>query len=278
MIAESIGAVAGAILAAYLWEKRIRDRISVRRITSRGDADIRGVLDLYELLFVADAANYSPDDLLEFIDPTEAFSVKRHVRAENIVLVAKQHDDVVGILLCHFYPERAKGIISYHGVNPAVPAANASAGPLLLRLLRRILLRGGRKCDFLLFEIEEAPIRRTDGKRRRRNALFERFRINASGLGLRALRLEFPYHCPKVSLEETAEERLLDLVCIPIKAELPKPVPRLAVLDLLAFLHLDCYGDLYCTDDPRFPIYRQYLQGRVEHYRTTLPDAVDYSE
>ncbi len=278
MITEPIATVAAAILAAYLWENRIRDRVSVRRITSREDADIRGVLDLYELLFVPDAANYSPDDLLEFIDPTEAFSAKRHVRAENIVLVAKHHDDVVGLLLCHFYPDRANAIISYHGINPSVPAANVSAGPRLLRLLRRILLGGGRKCDFLLFEIEEGSVRRTDGKRRRRNALFERFRINASGLGLRALRLEFPYYCPKVSLEETAEERLLDLVCIPIGAELPKPVPGPAMLDLLTFLHLDCYGDLYCTDDPRFPIYRQYLQERVEHYRATLPVAVDYSE
>src|SRR5690242_3165484 len=105
----------------------------------------------------------------------------------------------------------------------------------------------------------------------------QRFRLNASGLGLRALRLEFPYYCPKVSLEESAEERLLDLVCIPIGAELPDPVPREMALELLTFIHMDCYGDLYCTDDPRFPVYRQYLQGRVEHYRAVLPATVEYS-
>ena len=67
MIAEFITGTVAVVLGAYLWEKKIRDRVIVRRIKSVKDKDVSGLIELYTSLFPDNGVNYAADDVMEFV-------------------------------------------------------------------------------------------------------------------------------------------------------------------------------------------------------------------
>ncbi len=274
MVVEALLAVVCTVLAAYLWETKLRDRVSIRRIVNRDDEHIESLLELYQELFEDDGTNYSPAEVMEFLDDSTAFAEVRHVRAENIVLVAVFRRNVVGFLFCHFYPERRKAIISYYGVSSAASEARSSAASRLLARLKSILASGDHPCDYLFFDLQGVDGSTPRAEARKRRARPVLFKQSARRLGLEAHLLEFPYVCPKVSMNVDSREYPFTLMCVPILGRLPKPVPRELILEFLSFIHLDCYGDLYPIHDPRFPQYREHLNQRLVHYQEELPQTV----
>lgn len=274
MIIESIIAIGGAVLSAYIWETHIRDRISTKRISSPDDPDCDALLNLYQKVFPDDGTNYSTDEILELLDGSTEFSDDRHVRADNIILAAKCRGDVVGFLLCHFYPERRKAIISYYAINEEILEARRSAAMKLLARLKRILLDGRHPCDYLFFDlqgIDPTTPKEEAGKRKARPGLFRR---SAKRLGLPAHLFQFAYACPKVAMRDDTHEYPFTLMCVPVSARLPQPVPRATVLEFLHFIYHDCYGDIYAVSDDRFQPYHDHLQQRLNHYEQTLPAEV----
>ncbi|HWM24451.1 MAG TPA: hypothetical protein VNP98_06475 [Chthoniobacterales bacterium] len=274
MIIESVVAIGGTILAAYIWENHIRDRVSVRRIISPDDPDSEMLVDLYQNLFPDDGTNYSPAEILEFLDGSLEFEENRHVQAKNIVLIAKYRGDVVGFILCHFYRERRKAIVSYYGINREILQARRSAGARLLPRLIRILRDRRHPCDFLLFDLQGVDPTTPKKEAGERKARPVRFKQTARRLGLTAYLLQFQYLCPKISLSDGTHEYPFTLMCVPITGHLPKPVPRALVLEFLHFLHHDCYGDLYPVTDERFQPYHDHLRQRLKYYEDTLPPEV----
>ena len=104
-----------------------------------------------------------------------------------------------------------------------------------------------------------------------RKARPKRFRQSAKLLGLTAYQLQFPYFCPKISLNEDTHEYPFSLMCVPLGAQLPKPVPKSLILEFLHFLYHDCYGDLYPVSDEHFQPFHDHLEQRIKHYEETLP-------
>lgn len=274
MVVEALLAIAGTILAAYLWETKLRDRVGIRRIVSRDDEYIESLLELYQELFEDDGTNYSPAEVLEILDDSSMSAEDRHVRSENIVLIAMFQRNVIGFLFCHFYPERSKAIISYYGVSSAAPEAKRSAARQMLTRLKRILLSSDHQCDYLFFDLQGVDGATPRAEVRKRKARPILFKQSARRLGLEAHLLEFPYVCPKVSMSDESREYPFTLMCVPIRGRLPRPVPRDLVLEFLSFIHLDCYGDLYPVHDPRFAKHREHLNQRLKHYQEILPQTV----
>lgn len=274
MILESVLGIVGAVLSAYIWETQIRDRVSVRRVMSPDDPDVDSILDLYQNLFPDDGTNYTADEFIEFIDGTSDFSDERHVRAENIFLIAKCRKEVVGFLLSSFYPQRRKAIIGYYGINKDIVEARRSATAKLLPKLKRILLDGSHPCDFVFFDLQGVDPTTPKKEAGDRKARPKRFRQSAKRLGLTAYQLQFPYACPKVSLNDETHEYPFTLMCVPVSAQLPRPVPRSLILEFLHFLHHDCYGDLYPVSDARFQPYHDHLDKRMRHYEQSLPGSI----
>jgi hypothetical protein len=275
MIVEAIVAVAGTVAAAYLWETQIRDRVSVRQVRNRDDEDAEALLDLYQELFPDDGTNYAAEEIMELLDDWSVTGEKRHVVAENIVLVAKYHRQVVGFILCHFYPERRKAIISYFGIDKQVAEARRTAATRLTARLHRILRDRRHRCEYLFFDLQGVETTTAPEEAKERKARPRRFKQSASRLGTPAYTLQFQYVCPKVSLSETSREYPFTLMCIPLKHRLPQPVPRALVMEFLTFIHLDCYGDLYPVSDDRFVPYHEHLIERLKQYELTLPPFVN---
>jgi len=273
MIVESVIATITAIVAAYLWEVQIRGRVRIRQIRSAEDRWVTGFLELYSNLFLEDGTNYSCEEMLEF---TQATPGDRHVEVENIILAAIYRGEVVGFLLCHFYPERRKAIISYFGVNKEVLEARNGAATVLLKKLKKVLSKRRRSCEFIFFDmqgVEEGLPPEEVAKRRARPVLF---RQSARTLKMKSVTFDFPYRCPKVSLAPGTREYPFSLMCVPLSRDIPKPAPRALVISFLEFLYLDCYGDVYPVSDPRFAEHHAYLESVIADYRGSLPEFVPW--
>lgn len=277
-VASSLLAVGGAVLASYLWERGLRDHISVVRITSPNDKAIMGLLELYAQMFPDDdGTNYTCDDLSALIDSGCERTEGRHVDAENIVLAAKFRAEVVGFVLCHFYPQRGKAIISYLAVDKNVHEARHAASERLMLRLKGILLEKKRACEFLFFDlqgVDDTDSTLSKEERRERKARPRLFIHTAKSLGLRAYQLHFAYRCPRVSLDSGTREYPFTLMCIPVRKQLAPCIPKETVFEFLRFIYSDCYGDFYPLSDPRFTEYQEYLRVTLERYAQVLPELI----
>jgi hypothetical protein len=274
VILEALLAIVGAVVAAYIWETKLRDHLMVRRITTQDDENIEGLLELYSRLFPDDGTNYSTEDILDLVVGPPAFEHVRHVPCDNILLVARVRRSVVGFVFCHFYPTARKAIISYLAIDSEVAEAKACGSTRMLQRLRRILNDPDHLCEFLFFDLQGAEAATPQDEAKKRKARPVLFRQTARRLHLQTYDLQFPYHCPKVSLDQETREHPCALVVVPMRGSLPDSLPREQVLEFLRFIHLDCYGDLYPKADPRFEEYQGYLQGQLKHYESTLPPEI----
>lgn len=271
MVIESILAVVGAIASAYVWEKLIRDRVTVGRIRSSDDKKVSGLIDLYSTLFEDDGTNYSCEELIEFLIDRPR---NRHLEVENIILTTSYHGDVVGFIFCHFYPTRRKAIVSYFGINKDILEARRKAADLMLAKLKRILQDSQHPCDTLFFDMQgvESPLPANQISERRARPV--KFRQSAKALGMKAVIFDFPYRCPRVSLAPGTREYSFTLMCVPIISSLPSPMPRELLLSFLRFIYMDCYGDVYPAADPRFTEHHNYLEEKLTEYAATLPEQI----
>lgn len=270
---EIIGGIATAVIAGIILHlvSRIRDPIRVRRITSEGDPLVTQTFELYQSLFPEDdGTNYSVDELMECMD-IHPPSV-RHVFVTNIALAATFKGSVVGFVFAHFYPERRKAIISYFAIDKTIKEARVDgiAAKKLLKELKTTLLKEVN-CDALFYDIERVSPSMPIEERRRKMGRAGIFRTHAKTLKLQAQEFQFQYQCPKVSLSEFAHEQPFSLFCVGISAPIPKELPKQQILDYLRFVYLDCYGDVYPKDDPRFAAHQEHLQKMIRHYEEILP-------
>lgn len=270
MITELITGTATVVLGAYLWETKIRDRVTVRRIKSAKDKDVEGLIELYTSLFPDNGVNYSADDVMEFVQTDSISWKKRPVRVEDITLVARFRNIVVGFLLCHFYPDRNKAIISYYGIDKKFVEARKSAAISLLKKIADILKRK-RECDFLFFDVERPSTKISKKENTEREARVTLFKQKAITLGLHAHKLQFDYHPPKITLAKGTHEDSLILMFVPLNLLNVSSLTKVEVAEFLRFVYLDCYGDIYHIDDPRFVKYHEHLITKLNKCEKSLP-------
>lgn len=266
-------AVGGGI-GLYVWQRRVLERIIVKRIKSSSDTHVDGLLRLYERLFPEeDGTNYTIEEINEFMDAK--FEAERHVVVENIALVAILKEEVVGFILCALYPhKRRKAIVTYFAIDEDNDEARLKgAGDRILERLKKILIKS-KKCDALFYELQAPDERGSSAEQRRRRARRLLFRRKAKASGLKAVEFQFPYQCGKVSLSSGVHESPFSLFCIGLREPIPKRVSKAQLLEYLDFIYMDCYGDLYPKDDPRFSEHQVHLTELLEHYKSTLPEVV----
>ncbi len=269
----------GGGIGLYVWQRRIVERISVKRIKSSTEKHVDGLLRLYERHFPEEeGTNYTIEEINEFMDSKP--EVERHVLVENIVLVAVLKGEVVGFMICHLYPqlEWRKAIVTYFAIDDDnVEARVKFAADRLVEKLKIILIKG-KKCDLLFYELQVPEERHAADERRKRLGRRLLFRRKAKALGLKALEFQFPYQCAKVSLSHDAHESPFSLFGIGIRESIPANVPKSKLLEYLKFIYTVCYGDLYPKDDPRFAEHQKHLLGMLDHYEKTLPEMVQATE
>ena len=273
IISGIVIAIGGGI-GLYVWQRNVLDRIVVKRIMSSSDKHVDGILRLYERLFPEeDGTNYTIEEMNEFMDAKP--EAERHVVVENITLVAILRGEVVGFLLCAIYPvTRRKAIVTYFAVDEDNDEARVkSAADRLLEKLKTILIKS-KKCDVLFYELQAPDERNSNDERRKRRARRLLFRRKAKASGLKALEFQFPYQCAKVSLSSDVHESPFSLFCIGLREPIPNQLSKKQLLEYLEFIYLDCYGDLYPKDDPRFPEHQAHLLGMLEHYKKSLPEVI----
>lgn len=268
-----IGAIIATIAGNHLYEKKVRDRISVRQIKGPLDKDVDSFIELYCRLFHNKASDYSEEDLRDWLYQQGLPVEHRPIKVEDFFLIAKYHGEVVGFLLCGYYPERKMAIIPYYGVKHDSPGTVRQQATLCLRKKLWTLLRR-RDCNFLFFDLERPFSNLPAGERKERLGRIKLFKRDADQLGLKAVSLDFDYQTPRITLAPGTRTTRLVLMVVPIRGRIGSTLSRQQVLSFLRFIYLDCYGDIYELSDPRYASYHAHLAQRLVHYEKTLPESI----
>lgn len=271
MLTETLLGLAVAVVASYVWERQIRDRITIHRVISSDDESTSGVIELYTSLFPDDGTNYSAEEI------TEMFTKNiedRHVKEENIVLVARYHKNVVGFIFCHYYPDREKAIVSYFGIDKEIVEARRGAAKNLLIKLMHMLSSHQHKCEYLFYDLQKPNKSLSSKENSERKARPVLFRQTAKGLGKKAYEIKIDYESPKISLTEDAYEQPLILMFVMVKGKLGSEISKKLAMEFLNFIYMDCYGSIYPVNDDRYKVYRSHLMKKLEIYNNILPDKI----
>jgi len=177
-------------------------------------------------------------------------------------------------MFCHYYSDRHKAIISYYGIDKKVLEARKSAAAVLLRTIEKLLSRKHKDCEYIFFDVARPGQQLPMEENRERKARISRFMQSAKILGKKAYVFQMDYHSPKVSIAEETHERPLVLMFIPLKENISTKISKYQVMSFISFIFLDCYGDIYRVDDPRFNKYREHLTKQVEEFEMLLPEEV----
>lgn len=260
------GSVVAALIANYVWEKNLRDRLRVRRLKLQSSREVAGMLELYSALFPDEAQNYSGDHILSLLQDRFGRLKRKHTPCVDILLTAQTGRAVVGFLFCHYYPSSSHAVVSYCGRDEESEAARLQdAIGVLLKKLAAILRKEHPPCSLLLFEVADRRLRSV-------------FRQRALQIGFQARELLINYRRPRYCLEATAEGDPLHLMCVALSGPATSGVfTRKIVVEILETLHLLGYGDYYDPSDPRHQKYQEYLRKRVESYRIRLSDPIQVS-
>ncbi len=251
----------GFIIEFFLPGKLKELQIKISRLDISNLKEIQDFIEVYEETFPYDGSNYTSGELLELLE--DIHNSKKHVTADNIILVAKFKDSIVGFIACFYYPEKQYGIIGYFGKTKSFREEGKYVGTKLLKKLKTILVEE-HKCKLLAFELEF-------NKRDKTKAFL--FKSYAKQLGLSTYELGFDYYRPKLNLQDTKEEKLTLLV-IPISETITNSLSKEKVIDILSFIHFYCYGDYYEPHDTMHQEFQNYMQSRINFYQANLPDEV----
>ncbi len=246
-----------------LWPGKLKEfQIKIRRLNLNSEQEIQDFIDVYEEAFPYDGSNYSSGEILDFFQ--NIHTKKRHVKSDNIALVAKYKDSVIGFIICFYYPQKKYGIIGYFGKSNSHKDIGKYIAPKLLKELKSILLNQ-HKCKLLVFELES---------QKRSKAKIILFKLFATKLNFTAYELDFDYFRPKYNLEDTNTEEKLSLFVIPISESLKKYITKKKVIDILNFIHFYCYGDYYDATSPSHVQFQNYMKARMKIYDSILPDKI----
>lgn len=275
IVVAAIIAFVAAIVGPWVWERKIRDRIRVRRVVNQADPNAIGLIDLYSKLFPDASTNYSEDDILEMLEQQDLPVDERPVRVEDFILVALFQKSVVGFSLCHYYPDRKKAIISYYGIDKESANARQHAAVCLLGYLQRELTIRG--CKYLFFDVERPSPNLPKRELAERLSRIRRFKQSAKSFRLNAYSLDIDYRSPRITLAAGTRSAPLTLLVIPIAQQMSTTLSKATVMEFLRFIYLDCYGDIYDLKDSRYAPYHAHLTKSLLQFQKTLPDVVHLS-
>ncbi len=245
--------------------------ITVHRIESTRDKNCRGLYSLYTALSDGPETNYSTKELKQFMTRNPK---GRHVKVENIVLVALWGDMVVGFLLCHFYADHKKAIISYCGIAKENEVATRFGMERMLRTLNDILRNGNHGCDYLFFDISCSGSKSSKRPSNACKLRMRHFQAMSCNVGNEARWLKFEFKCPEVSLSYGVQVRPFVLMCVPIEGQIGSSVPKDKMREFLEFIYMDCYGDLYPKTDSHWAEHQQRLKKVLADTVKKLPKSV----
>lgn len=260
-MADILIKIFGFLIEFFLPGKVNELQLKISRLDISNPTEIEDFINLYEETFPDDGSNYTAEVFLEALE--DIHNVNKHIAADNIILIAKYKDKIVGFTACFYYPQKKYGIIGYLGRTNSINKVGSHISIKLLKKLKSILVKE-HDCKLLVFELE---------KQKRDKAKVYLFRSYAKKLGLRAFELMFDYWRPKLNLDDSKEDNLR-LLILPINKTINNTMAKTEVLNILDFIYFDCYGDYYDEKDEKFQTFHDYLKNRIDFYKLSLPDTI----
>lgn len=243
-------------LRMRLYEYRV-NQIRISRLNINSEIERQNFMDLYENKFpYEENSNYSAGELLKLIEEAKF----KHIVSDCIILVAKYNGKIVGFIACFYYPERAYGMIGYYGVSKSFEY-HIHVGPMLLQKLRSILTVQ-HKFKLIVYELEYT----------RDLSKSYTFNKHARELGFVTQELDIEYYRPKLHLDDIEGQKLM--LVLAFEGNEKASIPKEQALEILKFIHFDCYGDYYEVGTEDHKEFQNYISSKLDYYKKTLPDEV----
>lgn len=249
-------------LLGLLWPDMLKKiQIRIARLDFKKPSQVESFVEIYHDTFPDDGTNYPVNSILDAADDVQ--NSRKHVAADNIILIAKFRRKIVGFLACFYYPDKRFALLGYIGKLSAFK--DLDNGYISLRLLRKLtsILSKEHNCQLLLFELQ----------RKRDDSKVLLFRSFAKNIGLDMFELDFDYVRPKYHLKDSGEESLR-LFIVPLQRRASAVLSKKDTMDILDFLHNYCYGDFYDTGDDEYNEFQSYLRDRLAFYDASIPDQI----
>lgn len=242
-------------------------QLRVKRLDIHDDLELQEFVYIYDKSFPEENGNYTSSFLISSLEDIEKNQNKRHVECDEIYLVAKYNNSIIGFLALYYYPIKKYGIIGYMAIPKNDPKSDKKANVnkyVGRKLVRKLLKIIPKDCELIVYE--------TEGKKvTYKNKLFtnysEKLKVNNYKIGIDILR-------PRIHLDDNTED-VLDLHIIPLKEEFKeKTITKEKLLAILDFLLFCSYGDFYPVSDKNHEKYHEYLKSKYNSYVDTLPDKI----
>ena len=264
-----IATIIGGVLTNLVYE-RLRNRITIRRITNPGDKDFSSFLDINEKLF---------DENITSTAENFTNWLKELPKDRYYILVVKVGDRVVGIMNFDFLLKGKYIGVNLIGVDKDALTEGDShrrfLSETLLRQFQKIVSRELKDALGIIFEIETPRPSLSTQENRRLIARRNLFREYARKNGLPLYELPIDYMFPKLSLDEDQnyKEDVMKLMYIPLKKKFEhEEIYKSDLLDILKAAYLEWYGDSYVSEIEKDIEYKKYLAGILDSYKKSLPD------
>lgn len=283
LIINILGGVLAALLTSaitYFLYKFYKNRIHIKRIINPKDKDLDQTIGLYEALIVEEyRSSVSVIDIVRWLEEYQSARDDPNHALQEYWLVGKLGNQVVSFMYFQYYLDSKFMFISYYGVDKQAQMENNIISKAMLENLRkRISSKELKDCRGILFEIAAPDPKEEKKLNRHKRARKQLFMSYARQLGFTAYELDIDYIAPKNSLESDAllEEEFLSLMYIPLK-QLPrqKAMLKTEALEILHFIYLQLYGDMFMSDEAKDEKYKAYVSSIMELYEATLPDEIE---
>jgi hypothetical protein len=298
---EAFFRLIGAILSPFVTLKRVvswarsiyLNRLNVRRITERDD-DFVAMCELHDRLFPHDVVGDNPTDIERWLEESRA-NVS-NTALDDILLVSKFQNEVVGYIYAQYYKDSRYIFVSYLGIDDQVLEARQKAATLLLRELLKYARTSGYAWKGIVGEIEEyrrMNYGRENGYELRARKLMYAFQRDIRKIATKfrmhaeVYRLYFKYLQPALRVEDIEDRNALDerelkqwILYVPHDQnarEIAKSedgtlyISRHLTLEILQFILLQTYADAHQGNSRYFV----HLEQELDKYAKLLPENVE---
>ncbi len=229
----------------------ITDQIHVEHVVNADNDDFHAALVLYHQRIPV-SEQFEIPDIVRWIRESSEQVDGSPLRTRDFCLIAKQNDDVCGLMIFHYFPKHRLVFIGYlvsASEYSATTPREAVASKLLARF--KTFFKGPLKdCEGILLEVDKPLAATTPRELTKRLARIRLFCVLANSLGFSLRAFDMDYRQPPLSLGQPDDNvPMLLMFADPRTSAGASKMNASLVRKLLKFVYTEMYPDKYSDND-----------------------------
>ncbi|HKR12832.1 MAG TPA: hypothetical protein VJT15_12305 [Pyrinomonadaceae bacterium] len=240
----------------------VTDQIHVEHVVNADNDDFHAALELYHQR-IPHSEQFEIPDIVRWIREGSEQVEGSHLRNRDFCLIAKQNDDVCGMMIFHYFPKHRLVFIGYlvsASEYSATTPREAVASKLLAKF-KTFLKESLKDCEGILLEVDQPLTATTPRELTKRLARIRLFCVLANSLGFYLRAFDMDYRQPPLSLGQLDDNvPMLLMFTDPRTSAAASKMNASLVRKLLKFVYTEMYPDRYSDNDDENRRYARALK------------------